>query len=56
MILNGNTILAGLTAEIANVNTSLNVFFFLSHSVDVLENYREGLGNLQSKSVPTPFI
>ena len=56
VILNGNISLlyVGLTAEIENIlNKSVHILLF---SVEVLESYREGVGNLHSKSVPTPFI
>jgi len=56
VILNGNISLlcVRLMAEIENkLNKSVHVLVF---SVELLESYGEGLGNLHSKSVPTPFI
>jgi len=44
----------GLTAEIGNIQyKSVHILFF---SVGLLQNYEEGLGNLQNTSVPTPFV
>jgi hypothetical protein len=46
--------MSGLTAEIENIQRkSVHILFF---SVEILEGYGDGLGNLQNESVLTPFI
>jgi hypothetical protein len=56
VILYGNRLLlcVGLTAGIGNVQRKS--FWILIFSVQVLENYGEGLGKLPNKLLPTPFI
>jgi hypothetical protein len=59
VILNGNISLlcVGLMAEIGNIqNKTVHIFVSSQVKVEVLESYREGLGNLQNKLDPTPFI
>ena len=55
IILNGDISLlcVGLTAEIGKYRKKVHI---LISSVELLKNNGKGLGNLQNKLVPTPFI